>query len=170
MYRKYAAEHPQQMSLTAGDVVVVRNERNLWIQADKIDPTTSEVTASGWFPAACVSPPVNPEIGRSKTVATPSAFKTENNVNHSTPTSDHRARSASTSFNPNSVRKGEIVTLVVKKSGDTLGIGIAGGKGSERGDLGIYVNHIVKGSSADLDGRFTKGDQIVEVNGSKFRF
>jgi C-terminal processing protease CtpA/Prc len=51
--------------------------------------------------------------------------------------------------------------------GESLGIGIAGGQGGDKGDYAIYINQVLKNSVADLDGRINRGDQIVAVNGSK---
>lgn len=40
-------------------------------------------------------------------------------------------------------------------------------QGSDQGDLDIYISAIVDGSTAALDNRLRKGDQILEVNGGK---
>lgn len=56
-----------------------------------------------------------------------------------------------------------------KEAGTQLGIGVAGGRGTTRGDFGIFINKIIPGSVADKDGRLAKGDQILEVNNTSLR-
>ena len=57
-------------------------------------------------------------------------------------------------------------TLVyVKSAGKSLGFSICGGKGSKRGDIGIYVRKIHPTGIAAQDGRLQEGDEICDVNG-----
>ncbi len=57
----------------------------------------------------------------------------------------------------------------LKSEGERLGITICGGKGSTRGDVGIFVRSIEEGSLAERDGRLKVGDELVEVNGRSVR-
>ncbi|KAI6661895.1 hypothetical protein LOD99_9666 [Oopsacas minuta] len=46
-----------------------------------------------------------------------------------------------------------------------LGFTIAGGKGSRKGDIGIFVGHIHDNGAASQEGTMKIGDEILEVNG-----
>lgn len=60
----------------------------------------------------------------------------------------------------------ETKTIVyVKSEGKNLGFTICGGKGSMRGDVGIYVRSIYPEGIAAEDGRLRVGDELLEVNG-----
>ncbi|XP_030832438.1 uncharacterized protein LOC579286 isoform X3 [Strongylocentrotus purpuratus] len=63
-------------------------------------------------------------------------------------------------------RKREVVKIHLVKDKGSLGIQIAGGKGSRKGDIGIFVAGIDEGSPADRDGRLQKGDEILLINGT----
>ncbi|XP_064619844.1 uncharacterized protein LOC135483158 isoform X2 [Lineus longissimus] len=54
---------------------------------------------------------------------------------------------------------------LVKDKTDELGLDIAGGKGSARGDIGVFVAGVVDDGAAERDGRLRKGDEILKVNG-----
>ncbi|XP_052102730.1 multiple PDZ domain protein-like isoform X3 [Mytilus californianus] len=63
-------------------------------------------------------------------------------------------------------RKKRVVTkmhLIKDETG--LGIHIAGGKGSRKGDLGIFVAEVTTGGAADRDGRLKRGDELLMING-----
>ncbi len=60
------------------------------------------------------------------------------------------------------------VLVFIKSEGKSLGFTICGGKGSRRGDIGIYVRSIKEGSITDQDGRLRVGDELLEVNGKSF--
>lgn len=49
-----------------------------------------------------------------------------------------------------------------------LGFSIVGGKGSTHGDLPIYINQVFKEGAAGKDGRLTRGDEVLSVNGISF--
>ncbi|XP_067935225.1 ligand of Numb protein X 2-like [Watersipora subatra] len=58
-------------------------------------------------------------------------------------------------------------TIVVSKSrGESLGISVAGGLGSQRGDTPLYVMNTISGGPADRSG-VKKGDILLSVNGAK---
>ena len=60
-------------------------------------------------------------------------------------------------------------TIVLQKSeNQPLGFSLCGGKGSKRGDVGIYVRSILEGGIASKDGRLCIGDEILAVNGTSF--
>ncbi|XP_071794161.1 uncharacterized protein [Asterias amurensis] len=61
--------------------------------------------------------------------------------------------------------KREVVKIHLVKNKGALGIQIAGGKGSRKGDIGIFVAGIDEGSPAERDGRLQKGDEILMING-----
>ncbi|XP_041464074.1 uncharacterized protein LOC121415060 isoform X3 [Lytechinus variegatus] len=63
-------------------------------------------------------------------------------------------------------RKREVVKIHLVKDKGSLGIQIAGGKGSRKGDIGIFVAGIDEGSPANRDGRLQKGDEILLINGT----
>nr|XP_033774814.1 multiple PDZ domain protein isoform X2 [Geotrypetes seraphini] len=52
-----------------------------------------------------------------------------------------------------------------KKPGKGLGLSIVG----KRNDTGVFVSDIVKGGTADVNGRLMQGDQILMVNGEDVR-
>ncbi|XP_071488775.1 uncharacterized protein [Diadema antillarum] len=62
-------------------------------------------------------------------------------------------------------KKREVVKIHLVKDKGALGIQIAGGKGSRKGDIGIFVAGIDEGSPAHRDGRLQKGDEILLING-----
>ncbi|XP_013382991.1 PDZ domain-containing protein 2-like [Lingula anatina] len=66
-----------------------------------------------------------------------------------------------------SAKRKKVVGLQLVKDDSGLGLQIAGGKGSKRGDIGIFVAGIDKGRPADKDGRLRKGDELLVVNGKK---
>ncbi|GAB1605180.1 tyrosine-protein phosphatase non-receptor type 13-like isoform X1 [Argonauta hians] len=59
-----------------------------------------------------------------------------------------------------------ITKLHLLKDENGLGIHIAGGKGSKKGDIGIFVAGITEGGSAHKDGRLKRGDELLMINGS----
>ncbi|XP_021111308.1 inaD-like protein isoform X10 [Heterocephalus glaber] len=60
----------------------------------------------------------------------------------------------------------EVLTVDLhKKAGRGLGLSIVG----KRTGSGVFVSDVVKGGAADLDGRLTRGDQILAVNGEDLR-
>ncbi|KAK3091257.1 hypothetical protein FSP39_018351 [Pinctada imbricata] len=54
---------------------------------------------------------------------------------------------------------------LVKKPGRGLGLSIVG----KRNDVGVYISDIVKGGTAESDGRLMQGDQILAVNKEDMR-
>ncbi|XP_062244939.1 multiple PDZ domain protein [Platichthys flesus] len=83
--------------------------------------------------------------------------------------SDVRARSSGQpsslpcSHNNLCTRMYQTVTLERGSSG--LGFSIVGGFGSPHGDLPIYIKTVFNKGAAIADGRLTRGDQIIAVNG-----
>lgn len=63
-------------------------------------------------------------------------------------------------------RKREVVKIHLVKDKGTLGIQIAGGKNSSKGDVGIFVAGLDENSPAERDGRLHKGDEILMINGN----
>lgn len=64
----------------------------------------------------------------------------------------------------------DIKTIVyVKTEGKSLGFSICGGKGSQRGDIGILVRNIDPDGLAAQDGRLRRGDEILDVNGKSLQ-
>lgn len=56
-------------------------------------------------------------------------------------------------------------TVVLKKEGNRpLGFSLCGGKGSQRGDVGIFIRRIQPGGLAEEDGRVKEGDELLEIN------
>ncbi|XP_078694153.1 uncharacterized protein LOC144923456 isoform X2 [Branchiostoma floridae x Branchiostoma belcheri] len=62
-------------------------------------------------------------------------------------------------------RKRHVVKMHLLKEQGGLGVQIAGGKGSKKGDIGIFVTNVEKGGAAHRDGRLHRGDEILMVNG-----
>ncbi|XP_033111771.1 uncharacterized protein LOC117112733 [Anneissia japonica] len=62
-------------------------------------------------------------------------------------------------------KKREVVKMHLVKDEGGLGIQIAGGKGSRKGDVGIFVAGVEKDKAAERDGRLQKGDEILMING-----
>ncbi|XP_071845657.1 uncharacterized protein [Apostichopus japonicus] len=63
-------------------------------------------------------------------------------------------------------RRREVVKIHLVKEKGSLGIEIAGGKNSSKGDVGIFVAELDEGSPAARDGRLQKGDEILMINGN----
>lgn len=62
--------------------------------------------------------------------------------------------------------QGKKMSIVLIKSGSqSLGFSLCGGKGSKRGDIGLYIRAIQEGGAAYKDGRMKPGDELVAVNG-----
>jgi hypothetical protein len=161
--KKYTAELPKQMSLNVSDIVVLTNERNGWFQGNLIDVTTRATVASGWFPAMCVSKePLVLAPGTNESSISGKSVPSESYVLDAQPTSSMNASSGS--MDSRASNKDAVVTVLLKKSGSSLGVGIVGGRGTDFGDLGIFVNQIIADSAAFKDGRLGKGDQILAVN------
>ena len=57
------------------------------------------------------------------------------------------------------------IVLVKSTDGKPFGFSLCGGKGSKRGDVGLYIRSIQDGGLAAEDGRLQVGDEILEVNG-----
>ncbi|XP_022253021.1 afadin-like isoform X2 [Limulus polyphemus] len=59
----------------------------------------------------------------------------------------------------------EVVTMNLKKINNGMGLSIVAVKGTTQDKLGIYIKSVVKGGSADQDGRLKGGDQLLRVDG-----
>uniref|UniRef100_A0A158P7N3 PDZ domain-containing protein n=1 Tax=Angiostrongylus cantonensis TaxID=6313 RepID=A0A158P7N3_ANGCA len=59
----------------------------------------------------------------------------------------------------------EIVRVILKRNGGSIGLSIVAAQGVGDRQIGIYVKKVVVGSPAALDGRLTAGDQLLSVNG-----
>ncbi|KAK3576111.1 hypothetical protein CHS0354_028010 [Potamilus streckersoni] len=66
---------------------------------------------------------------------------------------------------PISGKKRLITRMHLLKDDSGLGLHIAGGKGSKRGDIGIFVAGIMEGGPASRDGRLKRGDELLMING-----
>ncbi|XP_076465979.1 uncharacterized protein LOC143297465 isoform X2 [Babylonia areolata] len=74
--------------------------------------------------------------------------------------------SSSSSSSPVSSGKRRLISkLHLLKDEGGLGIHIAGGRGSKKGDIGIFVAAITEGGSAFRDGRLKRGDELLMING-----
>ncbi|KAK7116473.1 hypothetical protein V1264_002145 [Littorina saxatilis] len=58
-----------------------------------------------------------------------------------------------------------ISKLHLLKDENGLGIHIAGGKGSKKGDIGIFIAAVTEGAAACRDGRLKRGDELLMING-----
>ncbi|KAK9679192.1 PDZ domain [Popillia japonica] len=54
-----------------------------------------------------------------------------------------------------------IETEIIKKPGKGLGLSVIARKDGK----GVYISEILSGGSADVDGKITKGDLLISVNG-----
>ncbi|XP_061173402.1 uncharacterized protein LOC133182573 [Saccostrea echinata] len=79
-----------------------------------------------------------------------------------TPTSCYSSDSGSSSHVP---KKRIVTKLHLLKDENGLGIHIAGGRGSKKGDIGIFVAGITEGGAAFRDGRLKRGDELLMING-----
>ncbi|XP_070568071.1 afadin-like isoform X2 [Ptychodera flava] len=61
--------------------------------------------------------------------------------------------------------KPEVYTVAFTKGNSGMGLSIVAAKGLNQDRLGIYIKSVVKGGSAERDGRLRDGDQLLEVNG-----
>ncbi|KAL5005268.1 hypothetical protein ScPMuIL_018724 [Solemya velum] len=76
------------------------------------------------------------------------------------------SHSNTSSPSPWSLGKKRIVTRMhLVKDENGLGIHIAGGRGSRRGDVGIFVAGVLEGGAAHRDGRLKKNDELLMING-----
>ncbi|XP_025077155.1 multiple PDZ domain protein-like isoform X2 [Pomacea canaliculata] len=79
---------------------------------------------------------------------------------------DGATSSSSSSSSPVTSGKRRLITkLHLLKDENGLGIHIAGGKGSKKGDIGIFVAAITEGGPAFRDGRLKRGDELLMING-----
>ncbi|KAH3842950.1 hypothetical protein DPMN_116456 [Dreissena polymorpha] len=62
-------------------------------------------------------------------------------------------------------KKRIITKLHIMKENNSLGLHVAGGKGSKRGDIGIFVAGISENGPAQRDGRLKRGDELLMING-----
>ncbi|XP_077977276.1 uncharacterized protein LOC144432854 isoform X2 [Glandiceps talaboti] len=60
----------------------------------------------------------------------------------------------------------EVYTVSFTKGNTGMGLSIVAAKGFNQDRLGIYIKSVVKGGSADHDGRLRAGDQLLKVNGN----
>jgi hypothetical protein len=193
--KNYVAELPKQLSLNANDVVLITHERNGWLQGRIVDMATGKYLQSGWFPATYVSPeplvlaPSSPSatVANSRQTSlepampevipvAPLKSATPEPVAKVEVASELTTRKSSDSMVDVSLRqialaptdlsqRPHVIIKLTRTHGLPLGVGVVGGKGTEHGDLPIYVNQIVPESSAAKDGRLAKGDMLVQVNG-----
>ncbi len=61
-----------------------------------------------------------------------------------------------------------MLVFKLQRGSDKLGFSIVGGKGSQHGDLPIYVNKIYPDGAVGKDGRLRNRDEILSVNGVSF--
>lgn len=66
-----------------------------------------------------------------------------------------------TVFRPTNIEYTPIEVDLIKKPGKGLGLSIVGRKSGK----GVYVADIIPGTSAELDGRISRGDILITVNG-----
>ncbi|XP_046450063.1 afadin-like isoform X3 [Daphnia pulex] len=59
----------------------------------------------------------------------------------------------------------ELQLLQLRKASDSMGLSIVAARGTGQQQLGIYIKSVVKGGSADIDGRLQAGDQLLSVDG-----
>ncbi|XP_060062786.1 tyrosine-protein phosphatase non-receptor type 13-like [Ylistrum balloti] len=86
------------------------------------------------------------------------------NERSQTPTSCCSSRSDS-GFSNSSPAKRVVSKMHLLKDENGLGIHIAGGKGSKKGDIGIFVAGTMETGAAYKDGRLKKGDELLMING-----
>ena len=60
----------------------------------------------------------------------------------------------------------ELQVLHLRKASDSMGLSIVAARGTGQQQLGIYIKSVVKGGSADVDGRLQAGDQLLSVDGN----
>ncbi|XP_069137739.1 multiple PDZ domain protein-like isoform X2 [Argopecten irradians] len=84
-----------------------------------------------------------------------------------TPTSCCSSRSDSgfSNSSPAAGKKRVVTKMHLLKDENGLGIHIAGGKGSKKGDIGIFVAGVMETGAAFKDGRLKKGDELLMING-----
>uniref|UniRef100_T1K929 PDZ domain-containing protein n=1 Tax=Tetranychus urticae TaxID=32264 RepID=T1K929_TETUR len=76
----------------------------------------------------------------------------------------HGVASSSMSHFPSPSPSPVPFTIQLRKSGSGLGFSIVAARSLRTGQIGIYVKSIIKGGTADLDGRLQPGDQLLSVN------
>ncbi|KAL4227693.1 hypothetical protein ACF0H5_013128 [Mactra antiquata] len=90
-------------------------------------------------------------------------------ANNATPTSllsfDGSEYDFGCEASPGIGKKRVITKLHLLKENNSLGLHIAGGKGSKRGDIGIFVAGITEYGPAHRDGRLKRGDELLMING-----
>eukprot|EP00118_Oscarella_pearsei_P000868 m.6002 g.6002 ORF g.6002 m.6002 type:complete len:1738 (+) comp14693_c0_seq1:214-5427(+) len=77
------------------------------------------------------------------------------------------SREVESSSTPASLSRESSQTKVIRlrRGPEGLGFSVVGGKGSQHGDLPIYVKNVFDHGAAAHDGQLKRGDQIVAVNG-----
>ncbi|KAK2715850.1 afadin-like isoform X2 [Artemia franciscana] len=59
----------------------------------------------------------------------------------------------------------ETISIQLRKVNESMGLSIVAARGQGQDRLGIYIKSVVKGGSADVDGRLQAGDQLLSVDG-----
>jgi len=77
----------------------------------------------------------------------------------------HRPASAAGGAADHQQQQPELQLLQLRKASDSMGLSIVAARGTGQQQLGIYIKSVVKGGSADLDGRLQAGDQLLSVDG-----
>ncbi|XP_057376791.1 afadin-like isoform X2 [Daphnia carinata] len=75
------------------------------------------------------------------------------------------AGEANQSYPPQQQQQPELQLLQLRKASDSMGLSIVAARGTGQQQLGIYIKSVVKGGSADIDGRLQAGDQLLSVDG-----
>ncbi|XP_029933905.1 FERM and PDZ domain-containing protein 2 [Myripristis murdjan] len=80
----------------------------------------------------------------------------------------HNAQDGSLSSSLSCVRPDEL-SVELRKTEGSLGIGISGGVDTGLANGGIYIKSLVPGKAAERDGRVQTGDRLLEVDGISFQ-
>lgn len=153
----------QQMSLLKKDLVrVTKRLESGWWQGEKLDADSGDKVDEGWFPMGYVIPaPSSASVLWAASTDTQSA--PSNGIDIIDTTASAVVTTIAATPSPVQLRK-RTSEIVVDKVGGSLGIVLAGGKGTQHGDLGIFVSQIVAGGGAAKEGTLAKWDEIVAVD------
>ncbi|KAF8565936.1 hypothetical protein P879_05850 [Paragonimus westermani] len=153
----------------AAQLIADAKDHVTFLVARMTRPQTPDIirTASGENVSKCVTfpgssnPQCDPEVSPLSTAST--SVQSTNSRTRITPTFSNRPLELGACTSGVRVCQERVVVLQ-KQSGESLGMSVAGGVASQRGDVPIYVTNLHANGIAAQSGRVFRGDILLAVN------